>query len=57
VEPKGVVYNVACCTVGCDWQQDCATSVAACLAGRGHEETYEFHVTVVFSPDESSMAA
>ncbi len=50
------VYTVACCTPGCNWEQECEAHEHARNAGDQHERAYDGHLAYVFPPEMAQAA-
>ncbi len=52
-----LVYTVACCTRGCNWERECRMHEDAPVAGDRHEREHDGHLAYVFPPDMTQEVA
>jgi hypothetical protein len=52
-----MMYTVACCTPGCNWEKECRVQDDARLAGEQHEREHDGHLAYLFPPDMTQEAA
>ncbi len=53
---KESVYIVACCTPGCNWEQEYEAQDYARNAGDRHESEHDGHLAYVFPPEMTQGA-